>query len=98
MGVQIVGVGFDSPEENQAWAEEEVYAFEIWTDDDKTLALTYGSVESKSEGTPGRVTMLLDASGELALEYKVSLNLGTHPEEVLSDARALFSEAESDGD
>jgi len=92
--VQIVGVGFDSVEENQEWAEEEAYAFEIWSDDNKTLAMTYGAASSVSTNVPSRVTMLLDAEGELVLEYVVSLKIGTHPEQVLSDAQALFGKGE----
>ena len=87
-------MGFDSVQENQEWAEEEAYAFEIWTDDNKTLAMTYGAADSVSTSVPSRVTMLIDAEGELVLEYVVSLKIGTHPEEVLSDARALFGTGE----
>lgn len=84
-------MGFNTPEENQAWAEEEEYLYEIWTDDDKTLALTYGSVSSSSAQYPGRVTRLLGADGELLLEYDVS-NIGTHPADVLADCRVLFGD------
>ena len=92
MGVKIVGVGFDSVEKNQTWAENEGYAFDIWTDDNKTLAMTYGAASSASTSMPSRVTMLLDAEGELVLEYTVSLKIGTHPEQVLSDAQKLFGQ------
>jgi peroxiredoxin len=90
LGVQIVAVGFDSPADNQAWAVDEEYTYEIWTDDNHTLAFTYGSVTSKSASTPGRVTVMLDGQGDLVLEYAAGLNISTHPEEVLADAQALF--------
>ena len=94
MGVKIVGVGFDSVQENQEWAEDQSYLFDIWTDDNKTLAMTYGAASSASTNMPSRVTMLLDAEGELVLEYTVSLQIGTHPEQVLSDAQKLFGSGE----
>jgi len=89
--VKIVAVGFNTPEENQAWAEDQSYLYEIWSDVDKTLALTYGSVATSSAQYPGRVTRVLDAEGSLVLEYDVS-NIGTHPADVLSDCRVLFGD------
>jgi len=87
--VQIVGVGFDSPEDNSAWAQDEGFSFELWTDSDKTLALYYGAVESASATLPSRVTRVLDAEGVLVLEYQVS-DIGIHPQDVLDDCRILF--------
>ncbi len=89
MGVHIVGVGFDEPSRNRSWAEDEGYAFELWTDSDKTLAVAYGSVSSTSASYPGRITVLIDADGEQLLDYSVS-DLGTHPAQVLEDCQALF--------
>jgi thioredoxin-dependent peroxiredoxin len=87
--VLIVGVGFDSPEDNQAWADEEGFAFELWSDEDKTLALHYGAAASESAVIPGRVTRVLDSNGDLVVEYLVS-SLDAHPEQVLEDCRLLF--------
>lgn len=89
LGVSIVGVGFDSPSDNLTWAEEENFPFELWTDDDKVLALTYGSVDSASTRFPGRVTVLLDSDGSWLLNYD-PVNPITSPQEVLEDCRALF--------
>ena len=90
LGVEIVGVGFSSPQSTASWVAEEGFPFEVWTDDDKTLALTYGAVSSASASIPSRITVLLDAEGELVLEYTDSINVGTHPFEVLEDCEALF--------
>lgn len=89
LGVQIIGVGFDSPEDNQAWAEAEGFAFELWSDTDKTLALAYGAAADASAYFPQRVTVVLDGAGDLALEYAVT-DFGTHPSQVLEDVTALF--------
>jgi peroxiredoxin len=90
LGVQIVGVSFDSPAVNQGWAEDEGFGFELWTDGpERTLALTYGAARSASAAVPIRRTVLLGADGELLLEYTVT-NLGTHPAQVLEDCEALF--------
>lgn len=83
-------MGFDPPEENLAWAEREGFQYELWTDDTRMLALTYGAIDEVSDTFPSRVTMVLDAEGTLVLEYRDSLNVGTHPADVLADCTRLF--------
>lgn len=85
----IVGVSFDDYETNEAWAEEEAYLFELWTDDDKTLALAYGAASSASASVASRKTMLLDANGDLLLEY-LSVSPSGHAQQVLEDCQTLF--------
>ncbi len=85
-------MGWNEPSENQSWAEDEDYEYEIWSDDDKTLAVYYGAAYSTSDWFPSRVTMLLDANGTLILEYVDSVNVGTHPAKVLEDCQAIFGE------
>ena len=41
------------------------------------------------QNTPRRVTRVLDAEGRVVLSYD-DVKVGTHPEEVLQDCRALF--------
>lgn len=88
--MKIVGVGFDPPEETQAWAQNEGYTYEIWTDSQKTLALYYGAVDGESAKYPSRVSFLLDAQGQLLLEYVEDVDFGTHPAEVLEDCQQLL--------
>ena len=87
-----MGVGLDSPADNLAWSEEEGFPFELWTDSDKTLGITYGALRGQSDNGVERVTMLLDADGALLLEYVDSIVVGTHPGIVLEDCRALFGD------
>jgi peroxiredoxin Q/BCP len=88
--VEIVGVSFDSPEENQSWALEEGFQFELWSDDDRELALYYGAAASAGALAASRITMLLDDGGAQLLEYTESINVGTHPAQVLADCQELF--------
>lgn len=85
----IVGVSFDAPEDNQAWAEEQDYAFELWTDDERALALAYGAADSASQAFADRVTVILDERGALVLVYE-SVGVGIHPRYVLEDCQILF--------
>ena len=89
--MQVVGVTFDSPGRNSAWAEDEGYQFELWTDSARELAMAYGAATSASAPIPDRITVILDAEGNQLLEYEVS-SVGTHPGQVLADCEVLFGE------
>ena len=90
LGVVIVGASFDSPAANQAFAEAEGFLYELWTDGDRTLALTYGAASSASASFASRRTVLLDDNGDLLLEYNVGSAIATHPAQVLEDCELIF--------
>lgn len=85
-------MSFDTPEKNQEWALEEGFQFELWTDDDKTLALYYGAADSQTQGTADRISVLLSEEGTLMLEY-LNVAVTNHPQDVLEDCTALFGDA-----
>ena len=91
LGVQIVGVGFQEPDVNAAWAEAEGFQYEIWTDTNRELGIYYGAASSPSSNFPNRITRLLDENGSLLLEYN-DVNFGTNPRLVLEDCQLLFGE------
>ncbi len=86
-----MGVSFDKPTANQSWAEEQGYLFDLWTDEDKTLAITYGAAADESAPWADRLTMLLDAEGVLLVEYE-RVSVGTHPAQVLEDCQTIFGD------
>lgn len=85
-----MGVGLDTPADNLEWSDDEGFLYDLWTDDDAVLGVTYAALTSATDTSVSRVTMLLDENGELLLEYVDSINVGTHPAKVLDDCRALF--------
>ena len=85
----IVGVSFDTIEDNAAFKENNEFAYELWSDTEKDLALYYGAASSQTQALASRVTRILDAAGELVLEYTVS-NPSGHPQQVLEDCQVLF--------
>ncbi len=88
-GVSIVGVSYDSPEANLAWAIDEGFQYELWTDTNRELATAYGAGPTLSAAK--RVTMLLDSDGDLVLEYlNVNAEIGTSPQLLLADIDALW--------
>jgi len=85
-------VGLDSPADNLAWSDEEGFLYDLWTDDNAVLGVTYGALTGDRDTSVSRVTKLLDANGDLVLEYVDAIDVGTHPAKVLDDCRALFGE------
>ena len=84
-------MSFDDYDDNQSWAKDEGFAFELWSDTDKTLALYYGSVAKSSAIVPGRVTRILNADGVVVDEFDdVSVSQG--PQDVLEDCQLLFGD------
>jgi len=83
-------VSFSEPSANAEWVEAESFQYEVWTDGDRTLAMHYGAAENSTAAFPGRVTVLLDAQGELLLEYASGTGDADHPAEVLEDCEAIF--------
>ena len=90
--MRIVGVGFQDPATNDAWVEDQGYQYEVWTDEDRMLSVTYGAADNANAFFPARVTVLLDEQGELLLEYP-NVVIDVHPPQVLSDCELLFGTA-----
>lgn len=89
LGVTVVGVSFDSPKKNQAWAEKEAFPFQLWSDTERVLAKAYGAKGWLPVAS--RRTVLLDANGALVLRYD-DVDVPTHAQDVLDDCRRLFAE------
>ena len=84
-------MGFQEPSDTLSWVEDQGYQYEIWTDDaERTLAVTYGAAEDAGAWLPERVSVILDADGNLLLEYMDNVSTGTHPTNVLADCEILF--------
>ena len=83
-------MSFDDPATNLAWSDREGFPYELWTDADRTLAVTYGAAANTSAPYAARITVILDAESNLVLEYLTDISVGAHPNEVLEDCQALF--------
>lgn len=86
----IVGVSFDTPQDNQDFIDHEGFEYELWSDQARELALHYGAATSANQGFANRVTVLLAGDGTLLLEYPVGADVAVHPELVLEDCQALW--------
>ena len=88
--MDIVGVSFDDPEENDSWAIEHEMQFELWSDLDRELALHFQAADSPTQLLADRKTVILDGQGRLCLFYP-DINVNAHPAEVLDDVELLFA-------
>ena len=61
----MLGISFDSPEENRAFADKYGYSFRLLSDADKAVALAYGAAESRLDAYPRRLTFVIGPDGVL---------------------------------
>jgi peroxiredoxin len=90
--VDVVAVHFGSTSLASTWIDDQEFQYEVWTDDDKTLALHYGAAASTGAFVPDRVTVILDEQGEWLLEYTTGTGVVSHTADVLADCQALFGD------
>jgi peroxiredoxin len=87
----VIGVSFDPPARNAQFRQNEGFAYDLWTDTGRELALYYGAATSASAPLASRVTTLLDADGTWLLVYYPGglAGLYAHAGQVLADCQAL---------
>ena len=83
----MLGISFDTPEENKAFAEAESFPFRLLSDVDRKVGEAYGAVRAPDEQYANfakRLTFLIDPAGVVRRTYAVS-DVAAHPEQVLAD-------------
>lgn len=82
-----MGVGFDTPEDNKAFAEAEGFPYRLLSDTDRSVATAYGSLrpaDDKLADYPLRLTFLINPDGVIEKVYEVT-DIAEHAEQVLAD-------------
>lgn len=90
-GVEVLGVSFDSPADNERFVEAQNFPFRLLSDDG-SLAIAVGAADARDQATPRRISYLVGPDGKVLRAYG-SVDPATHAEEVLRDVTALTSEA-----
>jgi thioredoxin-dependent peroxiredoxin len=91
LGVAVVGVSFDRPEDNAAFRAKHDFPFPLFSDVDHSVGEKYETKRAPAEQNPEyakRRTYLIDPSGAIARTYRVT-DIPGHPGQVLEDLRAL---------
>jgi len=82
-------VSFDSVADNEAFAVEQGFQYELWSDLDRDLAMHYNAADTVNDAIADRETFVLDENGTLCLMYE-SVGVSAHPAEVLADVTLLL--------
>ena len=84
----VLGVSFDTEEENRAFAEKFDFPFDLLCDTERELGMAYGACDDPEEGYAKRISYLIDKNGLIAKVY-ANVQPAEHPAEVLKDLTEL---------
>ncbi len=83
-GLHVLGISFDSVEDNRAFAERFGFPFGLLCDVDSSVGMAYGAADAPEAGYAKRISYVIGEDGRNLLAYpKVDPN--THLDQVLSD-------------
>lgn len=88
LGVEVIGVSFDSPEANARFAAEHRFPFPLLSDQDRSLAVQVGAAENPKALFAKRISYLVGADGRVLKVYP-KVSPAEHAQEVLKDLREL---------
>jgi peroxiredoxin Q/BCP len=61
----VLGISFDTPEENRRFAEAQKFPFPLLCDVDRKVGLAYHACESASDAYPRRITYVIGPDGKI---------------------------------
>ncbi|MEW6268476.1 MAG: peroxiredoxin, partial [Thermodesulfobacteriota bacterium] len=85
-GVEVLGVSFDEPAENERFVAAQQFPFRLLSDDG-SLAIQVGAADSRDQATARRISYLVGPDGKVLRAYG-TVNPASHAQEVLRDAPA----------
>jgi len=91
-GCVLLGISYDSVEENKVFAEAEGFPFKLLSDPDRSVAELYGTKRPDDHQyavVPRRFSYLIAPDGNIAKAYVVK-DLTAHADEVLADLDELL--------
>jgi peroxiredoxin Q/BCP len=62
----ILGISFDSPEENAAFAKKFKFNFPLLCDTDRKIGMAYGAAESPKDEYARLIAYVIDEQGKIA--------------------------------
>jgi thioredoxin-dependent peroxiredoxin len=68
----VLGVSFDTPADNKAFADEHRFPFQLLCDTDKSVSLAYHACADRDSRHPDRVTYLIDSGGRVEWAERVT--------------------------
>lgn len=77
-----MGVSFDPPEANKAFADKYGFTFPLVCDTSREIGMAYGAADTIHAGTAKRVGAVVGPDGKIR-EWSATVNARTWPQEVL---------------
>jgi peroxiredoxin Q/BCP len=81
--VQVIGVSFDTPAENAAFAAKYEFPFPLISDTDRKIGMAYGACESGKDEYARRIAYVIDEQGKIAQAH-AKVDARTYPKEQLA--------------
>lgn len=78
----MIGVSFDTPEENEKFASKFDFPFPLLCDTDRKIGLAYGAANSEKDEYAKRIAYVIDENGKIA-EAHPKVDASTYPREQL---------------
>lgn len=78
----VIGVSFDSREENERFALKNDFPFALLSDTGKTIGMAYGASESQADEYARRIAYLIGEDGRI-VEAHEKVNASSYPREQL---------------
>lgn len=82
-GIQILGISFDTVEENAAFAEKFGFPYPLLCDTTREIGLAYHACDSRDAGGPRRITYVIDPDGKIKLAFG-EVKAAEHPASLLA--------------
>ena len=81
--MQVLGVSFDSVEDNAAFARKFDFPFPLLCDTKRELGLAYGACTDAKAGSAKRISYLIGPDGKIAKAFP-KVDVARHAEELLA--------------
>jgi peroxiredoxin Q/BCP len=78
----VLGVSFDTVEQNASFAEKNNFPFPLLCDTSRQIGLAYGACASREDRSAKRITYVIDPDGIIQQAHG-AVNAARHPEELL---------------
>jgi thioredoxin-dependent peroxiredoxin len=79
----VLGVSFDTQEENRAFAEKFNFPFRLLCDTDRAIGMAYGACDEPTASYARRISYVIGPDGRIAQAID-KVSAATHPEELLA--------------
>lgn len=83
----VLGVSFDTVDENRAFAEKFDFPYRLLSDTDRKIGLAYHATSPGETKGARRISYLIDREGTIERAYE-NVDAAAHPAQVLADIDA----------